>query len=170
VNAPLVVLNGSGPSGGGVQGAAEGVEVEGFLDLAPVKVYEVSAVNGVKVERYEWAVDVVSGLMKWRVAPRVAGEKGGWEEAENGSWKRSGGLGFSVTERMEWVSVMGAVSGRGVNQWELSGAAVQLHGSGNARWLAPVLIGTRLQSLNGKETRWTVTVRYVRAEAGFGGL
>jgi hypothetical protein len=170
VNAPLVVLNGSGPNGGGVQGAAEGVEVEGFLDLAPVKVYEVSAVNGAKVERYEWAVDVVSGLMKWRVSPRVAGEKGGWEEAEKGSWKRSGGLGFSVTERMEWVSVMGAVSGRGVNQWELSGAAVQLHGSGNARWLAPVLIGTRLQSLNGKETRWTVTVRYVRAEAGFGGL
>jgi hypothetical protein len=71
---------------------------------------------------------------------------------------------------MEWVSVMGAVSGRGVNQWELSGAAVQLHGSGNARWLAPVLIGTRLQSLNGKENRWTVTVRYVRAEAGFGAL
>jgi hypothetical protein len=169
--APVVVLQSSAVSGGGTAtAAAEGLDAEGFLDLAPVKVYEVSAVNGAKVERYEWAVDVVSGLMKWRVAPRVAGERGGWEDAEKGSWKRSGGLGFSVTERMEWVSVMGAVSGRGVNQWELSGAAVQLHGSGNARWLAPVLIGTRLQSLNGKENRWTVTVRYVRAEAGFGAL
>jgi hypothetical protein len=169
--APVVVLQSSAVSGGGTAtAAAEGLDAEGFLDLAPVKVYEVSAVNGAKVERYEWVVDVVSGLMKWRVAPRVAGERGGWEDAEKGSWKRSGGLGFSVTERMEWVSVMGAVSGRGVNQWELSGAAVQLHGSGNARWLAPVLIGTRLQSLNGKENRWTVTVRYVRAEAGFGAL
>jgi hypothetical protein len=170
VNAPLVVLSGTGPSAGGVSAAAEGVEAEGFLDLAPVKVYGVSAVNGAKVERYEWAVDVVSGAMRWRVAPKVVGTKGGWEEAETGSWKRSGGLGFSVTERMEWVSVMGNVSGSGVNQWDTSGAAVQLHGSGNARWMAPVLIGTRVQSLGGKETRWTVTVRYIRAEAGFGGL
>ena len=170
VNAPLVVLSGTGTNGGGAAGAAEGVEVEGFLDLAPVKVYEVSAVSGVKVERYEWAVDVVSGLMKWRVAPRVAGSKGGWEDAETGSWKRSGGVGFSVTERMEWVSVMGNVTGSGVNQWETSGAAVQVYGSGNARWMAPVLIGSRVQTVSGKETRWTVTVRYVRSEAGFGGL
>jgi hypothetical protein len=166
----LVVLSGTGTNSGGAVGAAEGVEMEGFLDLAPVKVYEVSAVSGVKVERYEWAVDVVSGLMKWRVAPRVAGSKGGWEDAETGSWKRSGGVGFSVTERMEWVSVMGNVTGSGVNQWETSGAAVQVYGSGNARWMAPVLIGGRVQTVSGKETRWTVTVRYVRSEAGFGGL
>jgi acyl dehydratase len=108
--------------------------------------------------------------MKWRVAPRVAGEKGGWEDAEKESWKRTAAVGFSAAERMQWVSVMGAVSARGFNQWEMSGAAVQGYGSGNVRWLAPVLIGTRLQSVNGKETRWTVTVRHLRAEAGFGGL
>jgi hypothetical protein len=140
------------------------------LDLAPVKVYEVSAVNGAKVERYEWAVDVVSGRMKWRVAPRVALEKGGWEEAEKASWKRAGALGFSVAERMEWVSVMGSASARGLNQWETSGAAVQSYGSGNTKWLAPVLIGSRVQTVSGKETRWTVTVRYVRAEASFESL
>jgi hypothetical protein len=168
-NAPLVVLT-TGVNNGGSAAAAEGSEVEGFLDLAPVKVYEVSAVSGAKVERYEWAVDVVSGSMKWRVAPRMAGVKGGWEDAEKGSWKRTGGIGFSVTERMEWVSVMGNASASGVNQWETNGAAVQLYGSGNARWMAPVLIGTRVQSLSGKETRWTVTVRYIRAEAGFEGL
>jgi hypothetical protein len=165
----LVVLT-TGVNNGGSAAAAEGSEVEGFLDLAPVKVYEVSAVSGAKVERYEWAVDVVSGSMKWRVAPRMAGVKGGWEDAEKGSWKRTGGIGFSVTERMEWVSVMGNASASGVNQWETNGAAVQLYGSGNARWMAPVLIGTRVQSLSGKETRWTVTVRYIRAEAGFEGL
>jgi hypothetical protein len=71
---------------------------------------------------------------------------------------------------MSWVGVMGDVSGRGVNRWELSGAAVQTYGSGNAKWLAPMLIGTRVQTLNGKEVRWTATLRYVRSEAGFGGL
>ena len=82
----------------------------------------------------------------------------------------SGDVGEYVAERMEWVSVLGNVSGSGVNQWDTSGAAVQLHGSGNARWMAPVLIGTRVQSLGGKETRWTVTVRYARAEASVEGL
>jgi hypothetical protein len=170
-SAPVVVLQSVTVNAGGtVTAAAEGADAAGFLDLAPVKVYEVSAVNGAKVERYEWAVDAVSGMMKWRIAPRVAGQKGGWEEAEKGSWKHVGAPGFSVAERMEWVSVMGSASARGLNQWETSGAAVQSYGSGNTKWLAPVLIGSRVQTVSGKETRWTVTVRYVRAEASFESL
>jgi hypothetical protein len=168
--APVIVtqrvLNGGG---GGMAGVSEGADGEGFMDLAPVKVYEVSAQVGGKVERYEWAVDVVSGKMRWREAPVKAGQKGGWEDAETGSWKRIGVKGYGLTERMSWVGVMGDVSGRGVNRWELSGAAVQTYGSGNVKWLAPMLIGTRVQTLNGKEIRWTATLRYVRSEAGFGG-